>query len=61
MNPEDRVIPISDVPESEWPTDAKITLSRYPHLIDHGYLRDLGNEMVFKVMMGSPGISIKKG
>lgn len=59
MNPQDRVIPIADVPEAEWPTDAKMTLAKYPMLKDYGYMRDIGGNLVFKVMLGSPGKSIK--
>jgi len=59
MMPEDRVIPIKDVPKSEWPGDAQLTLKRFPQLIDYGYLRDIGGQMIFKVMLGTPGKTIK--
>ena len=59
MNPHDSVIPIVDIPEQDWPADACLTLSKYPMLKDYGYLRDIGGNMVFKIMIGSPGISIK--
>lgn len=61
MNPDDRIIPIADVPQEDWPADAAITLSKHPHLIDYGYLRDIGGNLIFKVMIGSPGKTIKKG
>lgn len=60
MAPEDRVIAIKDVPEDAWPTDAKMTLSKYPQLVDYGYLRDIApGTTMFKVMLGSPGKNIK--
>jgi hypothetical protein len=55
---DDEVIPIADVDKSEWPGDAQLTLNKYPQLIEYGYLRDIGGEMTFKVMIGSPGLSI---
>ena len=59
MSPDDRIIPIKQVRRNDWPADAVMTLDKYPQLVDYGYLRDLGGNMVFKVMLGSPGKSIK--
>jgi hypothetical protein len=59
MNPQDRIIPIADLDRNEWPGDARLTLSKYPQLIDYGYMRDIGGELVFKVMIGTPGKNIK--
>jgi len=59
MTPDEQIIPINDVARKDWPADAVMTLNRYPQLIDYGYLRELGNEMVFKVMVGTPGNPIK--
>lgn len=58
MTPDDQIIPIADVAKDDWPTDAKMTISKYPQLVDYGYLRDIGGNMVFKVMLGSPGKNI---
>lgn len=41
------------------PEDAKTSLSKYPELINYGYLRNIGGEHVFKVMIGTPNLSIK--
>lgn len=59
MNPDDRIIPIKDVKKEDWPPDAALTLSKQPKLIDYGYLRDLNGEMIFKVMLGSKGKSLR--
>jgi hypothetical protein len=55
----DPVTPIKDVPEDKWPSDAKMTLAKYPQLVNYGYLRELGGTMIFKVMFGSVGNTIK--
>lgn len=52
------VQPIKDIPQDQWPEDAKLSLGRIPWLIDFGYLRDIGGKPTFKVMMGTPGKSI---
>ncbi len=60
MNPQDRVIPIKQVPKQDWPADAVMTLNKYPQLIDYGYLRDITPETtLFKVMVGTPGKTIR--
>jgi len=60
MMPDDRVIPIKEVPKQDWPADAQMTISKYPQLIDYGYLRDIApGTTLFKVMLGSPGKNIR--
>jgi hypothetical protein len=58
MTPNEPVIPITYVEKADWPADALMTLNRYPKLIDYGYLREIGGQMTFKVMIGSPGKNI---
>jgi hypothetical protein len=41
------------------PKDAQMTLSKYPQLKDYGYMRDIAGQPTFKVMIGSPGKSIR--
>ncbi len=55
---EDDIIPIKNY-KGEIPEDAKLTISKYPYVNDYGYLRKLGKEYVFKVMIGTPGKTIK--
>ncbi len=57
----DPIIPIKDLPESDWPTadpaeieSTKVSLARYPELWDYGYFREIGGQQKFKVMMGTP-------
>jgi len=60
MRPQDRVIPISEVPEKDWPDDAKVTLAKYPQLKEYGYLREISpGSLLFKVMVGTPGKNIR--
>jgi hypothetical protein len=61
----DPIIPIKDLPESDWPiTDpaeiesTKMSLARYPELWDYGYFREIGGQQKFKVMMGTPNKEI---
>jgi len=54
-----KVIPLKKVSKDKWPDDAKLTLSRFPQLIDYGYLRDIGGTYMFKILIGTPGKSIK--
>lgn len=56
---DDEIIPITKVKSSDWPEDAKIMLSKYPELKQYGYLRDINGTKFFKVMVGTPGKSIK--
>jgi len=55
----DEIIAITKVKPNEWPDDAKITLSKYPELKPYGYLRGINGNMLFKVMVGTPGKTIK--
>lgn len=59
MQPQARIIPLADVREEDWPPDASLTISKYPQLLQYGYLRDLAGTLTFKIMLGSPGKSIK--
>lgn len=51
-------IQASSVKFSDLPQDAQNTLKRFPELIPYGYLREIGNEYVFKVMLGTPDLGI---
>lgn len=53
------VTPIKDVPKDRWPDDAKRTIEKFPYIIDYGYLREIAGTMMFKVMIGTSGKSIK--
>jgi len=53
-----KLTPIKSVPQAEWPEDAQMTLTRYPELLDYGYLRDLNGKPTFKVLIGTPGQNI---
>lgn len=57
--PDKKIIALADLSKEDWPTDALFTINKYPFLIDYGYVRDLNGEFVFKVMTGTPYISIK--
>jgi hypothetical protein len=59
MQSDDYVIPIASVQQEDWPSDAQMTINKYPQLVDYGYLRDIGGSMTFKVMLGTPGKNIK--
>lgn len=60
MMPNDRVIPITQVPEKDWPADARMTLEKFPQLKNYGYLREVTpGTVLFKVMIGSPGKTIR--
>lgn len=51
--------PIKDLPQDQWPTDAKFTLQQFPWLIQYGYIREIGGKPTFKVMIGTPGKKIR--
>lgn len=62
----DPVLPVKDLPESDWPiTDpdelasTNLVLKRYPQLWHYGYFREIGGSHKFKVMMGTPDQSIR--
>lgn len=54
----DEIIPIKGF-TGELPADAKQTLARHPYLKDYGYLKDFGGTLLFKVMLGTPGRTIR--
>jgi hypothetical protein len=41
------------------PDDAKLTIEKFPYIINYGYLREIAGTMMFKVMIGTSGKSIK--
>jgi hypothetical protein len=49
--------------ESEFAMDDMTTamnkLDKYPQLIDYGYIREIGGEPTFKVMIGTVGKAIR--
>ena len=53
-----KIRPIKGMNIKDLPDDAQYALNKYPHLIDYGYLRTIGDEWVFKVSMGTPGKTI---
>lgn len=56
----DDITPIKSVPEDQWPDDAAFTISKFPQLIDYGYLHEVGEgNILFKVMFGTAGNKIK--
>tara|TARA_R110002167_G_scaffold115987_5_gene290686 strand:+ start:659 stop:1267 length:609 start_codon:yes stop_codon:yes gene_type:complete len=55
----DDVQPIAKMKTSDLPKDAQFTLNKYPMLKPYGYLRALGDEMIFKVSLGTTGKNIK--
>lgn len=58
LSGDDEIIPIKGY-KGELPKDAQMTLKKYPFLKDYGYLKDFGGTMLFKVMFGTPGKSIR--
>jgi hypothetical protein len=56
---DDEVIAIKNLKSSEIPDDAKMTLQKYPYIKDYGYVREIGGDMVFKVMIGTEGKGIR--
>lgn len=59
ISKDDEIIPIVTVPKKEWPEDAQIALDKHPNLIQYGYLREIGGHLHFKIMIGTPGKSIR--
>jgi len=53
------ITPLTEIPEDEWPHDAQTMIARYPFLREYGYIRSIGGEPTFKVMIGTPGIPIE--
>lgn len=60
LAPDDHIIPIKQIQKQKWPEDAVITLNKYPQLVDYGYLRQIGDNYIFKVMIGKPGIPLNR-
>ena len=58
LNGKYKLTPIKSVPQAELPGDAQMTLTRYPELLDYGYLRDINGTPTFKVLIGTPGQNI---
>lgn len=54
----DDVTPVSKF-KGPLPKDAQMTLNKYPNLKKYGYMRDIAGSQVFKVMIGTPGKSIR--
>lgn len=44
--------------EDEEMDSANFALNRWPFLVDYGYFREFGGEWHFKVMLGTPGLTI---
>ena len=58
----DSVMTIKDYQKNvsrDLPSDAVKTLEKYPELKPYGYFRELGDTYIFKVMIGSPGKTIR--
>ena len=55
----DPITPLTSIAKSDWPKDAQITLSKYPYVKKYGYLRQIGGAPTFKVMLGTPGKTIR--
>jgi hypothetical protein len=54
----DSITPLKDF-KGTLPDDAKATLSKFPVLQPYGYFREIGGKLSFKVMIGTPGKTIK--
>jgi hypothetical protein len=50
---------IKDIDEKDWPADAKVSIDKFPELLNYGYIRKIGKSQTFKVMFGSTGKTIK--
>jgi hypothetical protein len=53
------LVPITNLDKKDWPDDASFTMQKYPMLLNYGYLRKIGDNMIFKVAIGTPNITIK--
>lgn len=53
----DGVMDKLDVSEKEQES-VRLTLHKYPFLGDYGYFREIGGELMFKVLVGTPNLSI---
>lgn len=53
---DDEIIPISSITDQSMISDdGKLSLSKFPFIFDFAYMRKIGNDYVFKVMIGTPG------
>jgi hypothetical protein len=52
------VTAIKDIPQEQWPEDAKFTIEKFPEIVNFGYVRELNGQLLFKVMSGTPGKNI---
>ncbi len=52
------VVPLKDITFEEYPEDAKVIISKFPYIEEYGYLRNIGGNQTFKVMLGTPFLSI---
>jgi hypothetical protein len=53
---DDEILPVSKLKDKSLiPDDGKLSLSKFPFIFDYAYLRKIGDELVFKVMIGTPG------
>ena len=55
----DDVQPVAKMKTSDLPKDAQFTLNKYPMLKPYGYLRAIGDEMIFKISLGTTGKNIR--
>jgi ribosomal protein S17E len=53
------VNPVKGMQTSDIPKDGQETLKRYPFVIEYAYLREIGGDMTFKVMLGTRGKTIR--
>lgn len=57
---DDEIIPIASIKDkSIIPDDGKMSISKFPFIADYAYLRKIGDSLVFKVMIGTPGKQIR--
>lgn len=52
------IIPLTNIPKDQWPEDAVRIINKYPYIEPYGYMRKIGNSMVFKVMIGKAHLKI---
>lgn len=57
--PGKEITAISDLPRAQWPEDAIASIGKYPILQKYGYVREIGGTPTFKVLIGTPGLSLK--
>lgn len=52
------IIPVSKISKSDLPKDGQKTLEKFPELADYAYIREIGGEKIFKIMLGTPGLQV---